>query len=78
MTRGKYGPHSELFYLFTRKEPVALVQAAPFEPFVSAETDTPCALISLHLVAAEEEAGSSGSQSPDIGDKWRYGLPGKP
>ena len=37
-------------------------------PFVSAETLKACALIGLHLVAAEGEAGSSGSPSPDSGD----------
>ena len=35
--------------------------------FVSAEKLKVCALIGLHLLAAENEAGSSGSQSPDLG-----------
>ena len=37
-----------------------------------------CALIGLHLMAAEGEAGSSGSQSPDLGDMWRQGCPKSP
>ena len=40
----------------------------PFKPFVSAETLKACALIGLHLLAAEDEAGSSGGQSSDSGD----------
>ena len=32
-------------------------------------------MIGLHLLAAEGEAESSGSQSPDLGDVWRYGCP---
>ena len=38
------------------------------------ETLKACALIGLHLSPAEDEAGSSGSQSPDLGDIWRYGY----
>ena len=34
-----------------------------------------CALIGLHLLAADYEVGSSGSYSPDLGDMWRYGYP---
>ena len=60
MTRGNERPHSELFFCLIRKESVALTQAVPFEPFVSAETLKACALIGLHLLAAEGEAGSSG------------------
>ena len=29
-------------------------------------------------MAAESASGSSGSQSPDLGDMWRYGCPKKP
>ena len=47
-------------------------------PFVSAEKLKACALISLHYLAAEGEDGSSGSQSPDLGDTWRYGCPKSP
>ena len=43
-------------------------------PFVSAETHKACALIGLQLMAAEGGAGSSGSQSPDLGDVWRHGC----
>ena len=63
----KYGPHSGLFF-FLMKEPVALTKAVPSKPFVSAETLKARALIVLHLVAAEDAAGSSGSHSPDLGD----------
>ena len=41
---------------------MALTQAVLFEPFVSSETLT---LIGFHLLAAEGEAGSSGSESPE-------------
>ena len=47
-------------------------------PYVSAETLKACALIGLHLLAAEGEEGSSGSQSPDLGDMWRHGCPVSP
>ena len=47
-------------------------------PFVSAETLKACALIGLHLLAAEGEYGLSGSQSRDLGDMWRYGCPKSP
>ena len=43
-------------------------------PFVSAETLKACALIGLHLLAVGGDAGSSGSQSPDLGDTWKYGC----
>ena len=75
---GKCGPHSELFLFLIRKEPVALTKAVPFQPFVSAETLVACALIGLHLLAAEYEIVASGSQSPDLGDMWRYGCPRSP
>ena len=60
----KCGPHSELFFFSVRKEPVALTKAVPFKPFVSAQTLKACALIGLHLLAAEDEAGSIGGQFP--------------
>ena len=66
---GKYGPHSELFFFFLiKKEPVALSKAVPFKPFVSSKTLKACALIGWRLLTAENEAGSSGSQSPDHGE----------
>ena len=37
-----------------------------------------CALVGLHLLAADYEVGSSGSQSPDLGDMWRHGYPKSP
>ena len=67
---GKYGPHSELFFFFVRKEPVALTHAVPFcgnAHGAYADRFAPS--------AAEDEAGSSGSQVPDLGDMWRSGCP---
>ena len=51
-------------------------EVLPF-PCVSAETLEWCALIGLHLLAADCEVGSSGSQSLDLGDLWRYSYPKK-
>ena len=51
-------------------------EVLPF-PCVSAETLEWCALIGLHLLAADYEVGSSGSQSLDLGDLWRYSYPKK-
>ena len=76
--RVKYGPHGELFFFFFRKEPVALTEALPLKPAVPAETLKVCALIGLHQMAAEGEAGSSGSQSLDLGDMWRHGCQKSP
>ena len=45
---------------------------------VSVETLKTCALIGLHLLAAEGEARASGRQSLDTGDMWRYGCPKSP
>ena len=47
-------------------------------PFVSEKTLKACGLTGLHLMAAEGECGSSGSQSPDVGDMGRHGCPKKP
>ena len=44
-------------------------------PFVSAETLKACALIGLHILSAEGEAGSTDNQSPDEGDMWRRDCP---
>ena len=66
------------FFFLIKKEPVALTKVVPFKPFVSAETPKACALIGLHLLAAEEEAGSGGSRSADFGDMWRCGCPRSP
>ena len=62
----KYGPHSELFFFLIMKEPEALTKAVPLKPVVPDETLKARALIGPHLSAAEGEAGSSGSQSPDL------------
>ena len=65
MLPGKYGPHGELVFFLIKKGPLALAKAVVFEPFVPAETLKACALIGLHLMAAESASGSSVSQSPD-------------
>ena len=49
---GRYGPHSELFFFLIKKEP-------QFKPSVLAETLKACALIGLHLLAAEGGSGSA-------------------
>ena len=46
--------------------------------FVYAETLKACALIGLHLLATEDEAGSSGSLSPDFGRHVETRSPRKP
>ena len=74
MSQGKYGPHGKFFFFLIKKEPAALTKAVPSKPYVSAETLKACALIGLHLLAAEGEAGSSGSQSPEKGDLLRHGC----
>ena len=71
---GKYGPHGELFFFLIKKESFALTKAAVIKPFVPAETLKACALIGLHLMAAESASGTCGSQSPDLRDMWRYGC----
>ena len=63
---GKYGPHGELLFFLVKKELVAVSNDVSSNPFVSAETPKACALICLHLLAAEGEAGSCGSQSPRL------------
>ena len=70
-----YGPHGELFFFLTKKEPLALTKAVEFRPLVRAETLRACALIGLHLRAAESASASSGSQSHDLGGAWRCGCP---
>ena len=44
---------------------------------VSAETFKACALIGLHLLEADNEDGSSGSLSLDLGDMCKYGCGGE-
>ena len=72
---GKYGPHGELSFFLMKKEQVVGSNEVLPNPVVSAETLKACAVTGPHLLAAEGEAGSSGSQSPDLGDMWRYGCP---
>ena len=66
---GKYGPHGELFFFLIKKEPVVASDVSS-NSFVPAETLKACALIGLQFLA--EEAGSHGSESPDLGDMWRH------
>ena len=73
---GKYGPHGELFFFLIKKEHVVASNEVLPNPHVSAETLEACALIGLHLLAADYEVGSSGSRSP--GDMWKYGCPKSP
>ena len=68
------GHTASLFFFLISKEPVALTKAVPSNPFVSTETLKACALIGLHFLAEEGEAGSSGSQSNDLGDMQRQGC----
>ena len=72
---GKYGPHDELFFFLIQKEPVVASNEVLPNPYVSEETLKVCAMFGLHLLAAGGEAGSSGSQSPGLGDMWRHGCP---
>ena len=65
----KCGPHSELFFFLIMAEPVALTKAVSSKPVVPAETLKACVLIGLHRLAAEGEAGSQGSQSPEVAQK---------
>ena len=55
-SRGKCGPHGELFFFLNKKEYLALKEAVQFLPFFPAETLMACALIGLHLMAAEGES----------------------
>ena len=75
---GKYGPHGESFLFLIKKEQVVASNEVLPNPCLSAETLESCALIGLHLLAADSEMGSSSSQSPDLGDMWKYGCPKKP
>ena len=72
---GKYGLHGELFFSHMNKEQVVASNEVLPNPCVSTETLKAFALIGLHLLAADCEVGSSGGQSPDLGDTWRYGYP---
>ena len=69
-TPEKYGPYCELLFFFIKKEQVVASNEVVPNPCVSAETLKACALIGLHLLAADYEVGSSGSQSLDLGDMY--------
>ena len=75
---GKYGPHGEPVFFIIKKEQVVTSNEVLPNPFVSAETLKACVLIGLHLLAAEGDGGSSGSQSLDLGDMRRFGCPKPP
>ena len=74
VSRRSMGRIASSFSSSSKKEPVAVSNEMPFRPLVSASTLKACALICPHLLGAENEAGSSGSQSLDSGDMWRYGC----
>ena len=57
-----------------KKEQVVASNEVLRNPWVSAETLKACALINLHLLAADYEVGSSGSPFPDLGDMWKCGC----
>ena len=71
-------PHGELFFFLVKKEPVVASDDVSSNPCVSAETLKACALIGLHLLAAENEAGSCGSQFLYFGVMWWHGCPLSP
>ena len=73
MFQGSMGSTASSFFM--QKESVVASSEVLPNPFVSLETLKACALIGLHLWAAESEVGSSGSQSPDLEDMRRYGCP---
>ena len=52
-----WGHMASSFFFLIKKEPVVASDDVSSTPFVSAETLKACALIGLHLLAAEGEAG---------------------
>ena len=75
---GKYGPHGELFFSSKRSRG-GVERGAARSVCLCGNAQSVCALIGLHLFWQQKnEAGSSGSQSPDLRDKWRYGCPKSP
>ena len=52
---GKYGPHGALFFFLTEKEQVVASNEVLPNPCVSARKRLRCALIGLHLLAADYE-----------------------
>ena len=75
---GKCGPHGGLFFFLIQKEQVVASNEVLPNPYVSAEKLEACALIALHLLAADYGVGSSGGQSPDLGDMRKYVCPKSP
>ena len=59
-SRGSAGRTASSFFL-NKKECFALTEAVQFQPFFPAETLKACALIGLHLMAAEGESFFSSS-----------------
>ena len=57
-SQGSMGPHGELFFFLIKKEHVVASNEVLPNPHVSAETLEACALIGLHLLAADYEVGS--------------------
>ena len=55
---GEVWAHGELFFFLIKKEQVVVPSEGLPNPFASTETPKACALIGLHLLAAEVEVGS--------------------
>ena len=53
----------------------AVCACAPYQEGAGGLDRVAVALIGLHLLAAEGEARSRGSQSPELRDMWRHGCP---
>ena len=77
MSRGNMGPPTQRAFSSSSSGGSQWLsrRQCPSSPVVTAETPQACALTGLPPLAAEGEAGSSGSQSPDLGDTWKYGCP---
>ena len=72
---GSTGRVATSFSSSSRRSPSSLQRQWCLSPSFPAETLKACALIGLHLMAAEGASGSSGSQLPDLGTAWRDGCP---
>ena len=59
-----------------KKEPLVLSEVVELGPSISAETVKACALIGLHMMAAENALRSD--PSPDLREMWKYGCPKSP
>ena len=70
--RGSVGRMASAFSPSSRRSRWWLRTTCRPTPLVSARTLKACALIDLHLVTAGGDAGSSGSQSPDLGYMLSY------